>query len=124
MVTNPVRCRRNPMIDSWLTFLNLLKILFSISIFSILLFFEYLVYHMRIRRKPDPPGPTVHQLVGPLTTLINLNKFVKNGISIRHTISGPPESPLQESFPPSLYPAQTISGQILTLNNLKSRANF
>jgi hypothetical protein len=30
------------------------------------------------------------------------------------TMSGPPESPLQESFPPSRYPAQTISGQILT----------
>jgi len=31
-------------------------------------------------------------------------------------MSGPPESPLHESLPPSLYPAQTISGHIFTWN--------
>ena len=45
---------------------------------------------------------------------IGLNNFKINFSHYACTISGPPESPLQESFPPSRYPAQTISGQILT----------
>ena len=44
----------------------------------------------------------------------NLSLFTRNFGDFILTIRGPPESPLQESLPPSRYPAQTISGQILT----------
>ena len=98
VITDPVRCRRDPVINAGLSWFSTRK----------------------TGRHDADQNPTS-------ICLLNLQKKNWNKIQmsqkllLRITIKGPPESPLQESLPPSRYPAHTISGQIFTYGDKRLR---
>ena len=98
VITDPVRCRRDPVINAGLSWFSTRK----------------------TGRHDADQNPTS-------ICLLNLQKKNWNKIQmsqkllLRITIKGPPESPLQESLPPSRYPAHTISGQIFTYGDRRLR---